>query len=97
VQLAEREDFQRLRANQQQSVHELQRLQAQLEAERREAADRSAPQLTRPGRHSGEDAGMRKRKVSGSCPFSPRLVDSLWQRAFHYLLTLLRRGLKTAC
>lgn len=46
VQLAEREDFQRLRANQQQSVHELQRLQAQLEAERREAADRSAPQLT---------------------------------------------------
>lgn len=40
VQLAEREDFQRLRAAQQQSVHELHRLQAQLELERRDAADR---------------------------------------------------------
>jgi hypothetical protein len=87
VQLAEREDFQRLRANQQQSVHELQRLQAQLEAERREAADRSAAQ------HSAEDAGMRKRNVSGSCPVSP-LVDSLWQRAFHNLLTLLRKRIE---
>lgn len=47
VQLAEREDFQRLRATQQQSVHELHRLQAHLERERREAADRYARIPTR--------------------------------------------------